>query len=256
VETSFTWIVTRAEPEARRTVALLRSNKLHARALPCIERHWRPTSEWCTPAPANRRAVWSVLLVTSSAIAERVEVADAVFVSALGPVTAAALRVRGVRVDLEVHGGVQALAEELRRIAQANDLQSEQVELRYPTSDYARDQPEHVAATAALRQVGQLTVAEAYRTTPARDLDGALGALRTELGDQPCGWVFASPSAVAAFARGGGFKLAAPRGVVSIGSSTRRAWREHKPAAWPDGDTHLPSEPLPKTLLAIEARLQ
>jgi uroporphyrinogen-III synthase len=253
---NLSWIVTRAEPEVRRTVELLRSSNVNARALPCIERHWRSPSEWFLPARTSRQFQWSVLLVTSSAIAERVEVADAVFVAALGPATAAALRARNVRVDLEVHGGVHALAEELLRIAHANDLHPEHVELRYPTSDYAKDQPEHVAATAVMRQAGELTIIEAYRTTAARDLDCALRGLRAELGRKPCGWVFASPSAVAAFAQGGGFDLAAPRGVVSIGASTLRAWRERKPATWPEGESHSPTEPLSRTLLAIEARLQ
>jgi uroporphyrinogen-III synthase len=249
---NLTWIVTRAEPEVQRTVALLRNSRLEARPLPCIDRQWRPWPEWPRRSPTEQR----LLFLTSTAVADAIPLGLDARVVALAPATAARARERRIPLEIEAHGGSVALARAVARWARDRELNPATLALRYPTSDLALAQPEHREAVAILSAHAAVEVIELYRTVAPTLLADALHMITASVDTSTCGIIFASPSAVEQFAAHGGFGVMRARSVVLIGDSTLRAWHARSAANWPQPIMHEQSDPLPLTLRRIEEQLQ
>jgi uroporphyrinogen-III synthase len=236
---AFNWIITKSQPHADSLVIQLRRQGLKARALPCIDHQW---NEWpdLTRGSADPK---SLLFVTSRAVAARVDPPSAAMVAAIAPNTSATLEARGIRVDIEAHGGVQELA---AAVAKAERVPAGG-HVFYPTSAAALRQPEHLAAVATLGVRLHVHVHAVYRTeVPAR-----LGEELAEL-ETPAAFVFWSPSAIENFAAAGGFTRSQSGPVVLVGGSTERAWRQTAPAEWRLANRHDPGTPLAWSLRFLE----
>ncbi len=249
---NLTWIVTRAEPEVQRTVALLRNSRLEARPLPCIVRQWQPWPEWPRRSDTEQR----LLFLTSTAVADAIPLGVDAKIVALAPGTVARVRERRLPLELEAYGGSVALARAVARWARSRDLKPTSLTIRYPTSDVAMVQPEHREAVAILSAHATVEVIQLYRTVAPTLLADALHTITASVDTSTCGIIFASPSAVEQFAAHGGFGVMRARSVVLIGDSTLRAWRARSAADWPQPIVHEQTDPLPLTLRRIEEQLQ
>jgi uroporphyrinogen-III synthase len=241
---ALTWLITRPLDEALPLVEALKARGVPAHALPCIERLPRPFPEW-PPAEATT----PVLLVTSGALVPQVAerwphlAARGVVVAAMAPSTSAKLRSLGVPVAVEAKGGVAKLVQALSTFPRGP---SGRLDVLYPTSDAALQQPEHLEAIDALKRFALVRVETAYSVQPAPTLDEQLRGVEGEVG------VFlASPSAVEAFvgacARSG---RPPPRDAVLHGRSTLRAWKSNAPLNWPTPRLQGALDDLATTLLS------
>jgi uroporphyrinogen-III synthase len=246
---AFNWVITKSQPHADSLVIQLRRQGLTATALPCIDHQW---NDWpdLTRASADPQ---SLLFVTSRAVAARLEAPSAALVAAIAPATSATLEARGIRVDIEAHGGARELANAVAK--------SERVptggHVFYPTSNAALRQPEHLAAVAELGVRLHVHVHAVYRTDVPPRLAEEIESLNAAgAAHAPPAFVFWSPSAIENFAAAGGFQRPQRGPVVLVGGSSERAWREQAPSEWRHANRHDADTPLAWSLRFLERTAQ
>jgi uroporphyrinogen-III synthase len=206
-------LVTRAAPDAERTVDRLRKQGVEAVAAPCLAYSTLGPDEELLATVHGREADFLLASPRAGRAFAALEREAQWRVLALAPATTVALREAGVAVDVAVHGGGAALAAAARPglvVALTSDQGGDEVR---------RIRPD------ALFWV-------AYRTTcPPRLPRRAVMAMR-----EPFDLLFASPSAVNHFERLAPGRIADARTIFAHGATTadavRRAGRAAAPSPW------------------------
>lgn len=216
------WILTREAGDSGDELASLRARGAHVVEVPCLETVFHPWP-WADGAGltlfTSRRSV-AAWAASRAAVPSRCV--------AIAPATAHAARAAGLTPELEVDGGVVALARAV--LERAPDLSV----VRYPGSNHdSQEQQDALTLLSARATVDRRVV---YETRAPPQLPRQLAEAVQD------GWSahFASPSAVRHF-----FDAVpatrAPREVLCHGASTAREWNARRPAGWPPAHPELSS---------------
>lgn len=214
------WIVTRERGEDSPELRLMRAAGAPFVEVPCLESLLAPWP-W---ADVNGVTVFtSRRAVDSWAVSQAPKPSRVV---ALAPMTAAHCRAAGLEPELEIEGGVVALAQAM---TQRWAWSQHGLEVRYPTSPQGLESAEQRDACRVLASWARVDRRLAYEVRAPKNLPKALAPMVRE----PWGAVFASPSTVEHFLGACATDGLAPAHVACHGASTARAWDQRRPPSWP-----------------------